>query len=555
MRGSLVLLCITLLAGSDSLVSQEKREPGRRAVTIPVDTAATSSPLPKIDLPEYTITGDEAIHLPSFSKAAVEERKIYDSKPTGPGFRESTRVDLGNPRKEQIAFSPLSDGLSGKIHGGYGSFQSPFIDAWFGKAYQTGDFLLKAGYTSTEGYRSNADNRYGYGSLEGGLIVPEESAFLPGGSVRGGLELSGNAYRLYGSMRPTLQRSITTFAGNVALLSGFHEEIEYTGRVHIKSTTRTDSGRSAETLTGVDFEATQDFGGADVLAEVNLWRSYQSSLRGAADPYLIHSGIAARVRLTEHVEVTGGLRGYVVRGSDTGTLGRVYPRLSLVWRVDEPLTLFARFEPSIALTTLQSLLDLNPYIAQDVSIRHRQDVIHFTIGAESRVARILRANASASITRSNHYPVFVDSGRTGMWSIDYSGVVRVVSLAAEIYLDLSQRDQIGGTMTYRSTRLSTTQRAVPYHPDLSISALYEHRFLFGLSVRTAIRFTGTQFIDLQQTRALKRFTTLDMNAEYGFLPQWAATLTGKNILNTTPVWWEGYQGRPRTVSMGLSFSW
>ena len=79
---SLVAVLLCSLAGS--LPAQEKKEPAQRDAAVP---SQAETPLPKIDLPEFLITGQETIDLPVSSKSIFEEDKVMSPVPRRRGGR------------------------------------------------------------------------------------------------------------------------------------------------------------------------------------------------------------------------------------------------------------------------------------------------------------------------------------------------------------------------------------------------------------------------------------------------------------------------------------
>ncbi|MDH3251731.1 MAG: hypothetical protein OEM41_03005, partial [Ignavibacteria bacterium] len=119
-----------LLCWGVAVSAQEKKEPSRRhspAVTEPSDS--TSRPLPKIDLPEFVITGNEVIDFKEFSKTGVDQSlSLKDESPQAGLNREPVTADLGGSWKEKAAFSAPAGGLNGRFSAGYGSFGTPSFD-------------------------------------------------------------------------------------------------------------------------------------------------------------------------------------------------------------------------------------------------------------------------------------------------------------------------------------------------------------------------------------------------------------------------------------------
>jgi len=558
MKQCWILFAFFILGGgSEPVHAQEKPEPPRRHTTLPVDSLASKGELPKIDLPEFVITGNEAIQLPQFDKTALDEQMVFDasSRNAGPGLRESTRIQLEGSGKEQGGFVHIGDGVSGRVLAGYGSYATPYFDGWFGRTSGSSDFLLKAGYKSSGGHTSNADFRSGHSSLSGGFYLPDDAGIVAGSRVHGSVGLQGDGYRLYGSSSPLRERTVTRFMADASINSNTEDLFTFTSGIYLRTATVKDTLRTAETSVGFEFAAERNLAEFELKGELGLWRNFYSAPPAAWDPFFTQTGLSARYQIADQLDILGGLRFYLVRGSDTKSVGRVYPRLGISWYATHWLTVFAKFEPYVQRNTLSSMMESNPYLMTDVPVRNQEYFTSFSIGVEADAAATVRTKLTLNFKEARNYPVFVDPTAIRLWSSEYEGSVRIISMDADIYADITDSDNLGASASVRSTRYSVTSKSVPYLPVLLISGLYQHRFAFGLTVGTTMQVIGKQYADTHEQRSLATFTLWDVRAEYALVPRWNVNATVQNLLDQKQVWWEGYAGLPRTVSLGMSFTW
>src|ERR1039458_4358763 len=120
----LVIIFFFLIA---SLSAQEKKEPAQRDAAVPDQNEA---PLPKIDLPEFLITGQETIDLPVSSKSIIEEDNAYVPGSPMPGRKDAGSDGEGKLEKDFAG--PVGE-MNGKVQGGIGNYPSPYMEGWFGK--------------------------------------------------------------------------------------------------------------------------------------------------------------------------------------------------------------------------------------------------------------------------------------------------------------------------------------------------------------------------------------------------------------------------------------
>lgn len=558
--GESLMLCVILCATSITMVSgQEKKEPPPRRVVLPADSVspAMNTKLPKIELPEFVITGKEAIDLPEVSKTPVDDQVVNTPLRVAatPGKREPGFTDFGGIQKSQAGFSDLGNGYNGKAEVGYGTYATPYFDAWFGNSYPSADFLLKAGYRSSGGHVSNADFRVGYASLAGGTHLSGDAGDFSGNRVQGRIAMRGNSYHLYGSTTPALQRTVTDFDAGLSMSSSSGAMIPYTAKLALESGSLKDVSKTMETSLGGELDATHEIDDVELRGSAALWKSFYSAQSATAGPFYTQFAGTASYRLGTSVSIRGGLSFYLYRGSDTRTSGRLYPQLGISWYAAERLTVYAKFDPSIQRTSLASMAGISPYMATDVSLRHAVQFTNFSLGAESEISPKIQSRVSLNYTQTDDVPVFVDLNSARIWDVIYLGTTRIVSLNGELYANLTNADNLGASLAVRSNRNSETGNRNPYFASFLSSVSYQHRFEFGLSLGSTLQIVGSQSADLADTRALPAFVVFNVSAEYVIIPRWRAMLTLSDIFNQRQTLWEGYAGLQRTVSIGTSFVW
>jgi hypothetical protein len=558
MRRAWVLFVLCVQAALATAVrAQEKPEPPGRSASLPADSVATRGELPKIDLPEFLITGNESIQLPQFDKTAIDEQKVFDasSRRFGPGTREPSGVQFEGSGKVPGTFAPIGEDMSGKVLAGYGAYATPYFDGWFGRTSPSFDFLLKGGFKSSRGHIPNAGYRSGHSSLSGGFSLPDDAGVVAGGRVHASIGLQGDGYRLYASPSPARERTVTRFMAETAINSDVEDLFAFSSGFYIRTATVRDSLRTAETSVGFEFAGDRDLGDVAFNGELGLWRNFYAAPSALWDPYYVQTGLSARYQIAEQLDILGGLRFYLVRGSDTKSVGRVYPRLGISWYATRRLTAFAKFEPYVQRNTLSSMVEWNPYITTDLRLRNQEFFTNFSMGIEVDAAAGVRTKLAVNYRRARNYPVFVDTAAIRLWSPAYDGTVRIISLDADLYADATDRDNLGASLSVRSSRSSISDKSVPYLPMLLVSGLYQHRFPFGLTLGTTMQVIGSQYADLEEQRSLAAFTLWDVKAEYALAPRWVVTGAVQNLLDQKQVWWEGYAGLPRTASLGMSYTW
>ncbi len=549
---------VLLVFSCSSSLAQEKPEPPKRAGALPVDSSLQreEAKLPQIDLPEFMITGNDVVSAPDGGKHAYDGQSGFIPEPGAVATsRDVLTPELGYGTKDKVGFTSPVEGFNGKVTAGYASYVTPFFDAWFGKDFGAADFLLKAGYKSSAGFSRMTDFRTGYGVISGGTYLSKNTGLFTGARIQGGLKFSGDTYFPYGSITPNLQRSVNRFSSSVSLNSDIQDLFSYASTFHLRSTSLVDQVRTREIQLGLDVSASKDIEGIDVKGDMAWWTSFYDSPSKLNNPFFMQAGVSGRYHVHEDVDLTGGLAMYVMRGSDLNTKAKLYPKLGVSWYVEKQLTLFARFDPFVQRADMSQLIEVNPYLKNDISVRHPEYFVQLSIGAETELAKSVKANAVLQYKRVRNLATFLDEQNSGLWNAEYAGIVRMLEFTVDVHADVTGQDYVGGSLTLRESNNSENGNTVPYLPSTVISGMYTHRFPFNLSVGTTLRVNSSQYADAGGVRMLRAFILADVQAEYVLMKPLTVSFGITNLFNQPHSWWYGYAGRPRTAAISASYMW
>ncbi len=548
-----VWIVISLVSGS--VYTQDKPQPPSRTVSLPADsqTVNNETPMPAIDLPEFMITGNDAVIAPAGKRASVEDVKPFEPELFSTMEDREHRGTYAD--RPAVGNGSSLGGINGTVRAGYSSYTTPFIDAWAGGDFTTFDLLAKGGFRSSAGFAPNTDFRSGYGVLSGGTFIKDESGIFGSSRVQGSVKLYGDTYNMYGSVDPQSQRTIGRFSTDAVVTSPRPEFFSYTAAFRLQSTSLETRVRSQEILLGTEISGTTEISGVVVKPEVALWSDFYSSPSNPANPWFGMASASGKYRLEDDIELMGGLGFYLLRGSDEGTKAKLYPKLGVSWMANPSLTLFMRFDPNVQRSDMRQLLESNPYLANDMHIRHPEYFVNLSAGTNVRLGSNLAGNVTLRYSRIRNHAVYRDPSRSGEWTTSYTGVTRILEASFDARTSWSTDDDLSVSVLFRGSDNSTLGTQVPYLPSMELSGLYVHRFPIGLSVSSTVTLTGSRYADLENTRSLSSYVLLDVGAEYAITHFVKAGLSINNIINPAYEQWEGYAGLPRTAALSFSYAW
>jgi hypothetical protein len=559
-----VVVAATFVLIAITASAQVKPEPprqsprGPRAPALRGDSTARQpeAQLPKIELPEFDITGDLVNGVVAGAKDEIDDESGLDplSRQAGLGSREAGQSDQLDG-KDRGAFSSFSEGLNGQARVGYGSFNTPLMDAWYGQTYPANDFLLRAGYASSDGHVTHGDYRKGFADLAVGFQMSEDAGLVAGSSLQGRLGIRGNGYRLYGSTHPAVRRTVNDLNASVGLKGLQFDDTAVETRLFLGNAWIDDSVSAHETVLGAQIAAAKAVDGFGVDGDLGFWVSSTNLPAAAANPNYSRLALSVRKEVARNIEVMGGVGFFLFRGSDTKTAGRFYPRAAIAWRADDWVTLFMRFDPSVHRTTLAGVFEENPYAVNTIGLRHSEFFNDLSFGADMDPGSSLHLHLAMEYQQAQNGIMYVDTARTGEWDLAYDGTASYYAFVAEGSFTPSESDLLSASVRVGGSRNSLTGHAIPYVAPVTVDACYEHRFPFSVTLATAARIVGIRYADPRSERRLDPFLLLDVKADYMFAPRWKAFLQVENLAGMKNQRWEGYAGLPRTAALGVSYAW
>ncbi|MDH3252811.1 MAG: TonB-dependent receptor, partial [Ignavibacteria bacterium] len=334
------------------------------------------------------------------------------------------------------------------------------------------------------------------------------------------------------------------------LFDGFDEH----AAVALRTTSVDDSADAKEQELSADLHVAGKVEGLDVQGSFGIIWNFFSAPSAMYDPFLLQGQFSTRYTLAQNVELSGGLSLFAFRGSDTRSSGRIYPSLGVSWFAASGVRLFADIGPTIERGRLSDLLERNPYLRTDIGVRPTEHTMRFSVGADGDVAPGFRARLAVTYDRMRDYPLFSDPAFAGTWDIEYRGMTTFLSLDGSLYADLSDNDHAGLNFTVRSTRNTDTE-AVPYVPRVHLSGLYSHRFPIDLTLRSSLQVLGSTPVDVNSSRYIPAYAVVSLDAEYSVVHNVELTMKLDNLLDSEQRRFEGYLGYPRSVRLGLRYSW
>ena len=558
---SILLLQANLTIAQEQTL--EKPLPSTRHLNLPLISkdsigGGIRSAMPKIDLPEYVITGNAAIDLPNAEKQPVPE----DSQSTIPlsllsppltRSDEIAQVAIGSKKEIGERIAPL---LNGKMDAGVGTFFSPQAGLWFGQTLGDYCYSLDGQYSRTKGFASFTDRSGGSIGLDGSTQLKSYNPYFDGSEIHAGMTYKSDTYHWYGTRIPSLSRNRTDLTVSAGLKNWSRSPFVYDGVVGYESFEVSDSSKTVGE-TRVFLRGATRLMASTIPLHVKLDAQLGSVSTGNSSSGLAYIDVTVgSERYTwKALALDGSLNGYFAGGMDNQRILRLYPHLDVAYRLNDQHTLRVAYEPEIEPVTLSAKVFENRYLSSLSSIKHTDDQQDATLALESYWTAGTSTKLEARVQSIKDYPLYADSLSQGVWLLAYGGRTTIASFSGEVFAKLRSNDYFAAKLTATTSNNSKSGNAIPYVPVFEVGISYTNQI--------ASRWTGVATLTLIHQRkdnvvninTLPSILLIGLGCEYSFLRQAGVFFEIQNLLNEQYEYWRGYQENPFVLSAGFSLRW
>jgi len=542
----------------------DKKEPAKKDVDLQnVQTPKTDTPLPKIDLPEFVITGSEKIDLHIESKSEDNEDRIFSPAQPTTGERPMNVGEALSP-KQIKSFSKTPGALNGKVFAGFGFYQTPQFDGWFGQYDPTSSFVLNGYYSESQGHLNDAGFwRGGFGG-RGTFTLPESSALIPFAQLSAETKYGRESYRSFASRSPYQVRDLSGLdvSGGIGSryslpyksLSGF----DYSGKLGWNTFSATDSSTSKETEFFISGSATTRFLTMSLRGQTEYRViGYTMNISGISS----HPGHWFVLRadgsqsVTPELQFSFALQQFIYRGNVGSASGRFYPQIELKYSFTENALLYYGYAPAIERNTLSSIIKQNKYINFNAQIVPTDTRVNLYGGMEYSPVDFITTTIKLSYKQINNFPTFYDKDSAKVWEVLYLSGVRSTKFDVSTAVRLNQKQNVSVYGSYQNVKQKDSSGVLPYTPKFTIGTVYHHFFDFGLHTEAFAEYNSSRFTNFANTHSNAGYLFAGVKADIELFQQFRGFAELNNLINQHYYVWNGYQERTIFLLLGVSYNW
>ncbi len=524
--------------------------------TPPVTSFQPDTSLPKVNVPEFVITGKAQIELPRADKPSVEIDSSY--------FQGKQLEGVG-------VNVPLNRSLSSQGSQNSGDERPNLFARTSIGHYTTTEYLLSGG----GGYKGYDMNGSVSGDYTSGFIANtiQRSILLQGGVAKdfdieqvGKLSNSLNlgyarsSYFLYGGQQPILLRKVNQFSAGInsniefgetplAVELGFDrfstedwwDVVQSSLKLHLHTQFSLPSGNLG--ISGVFRAGNHTINSIPIVnpALPPLERSLYD-LRAGANYSNSFGDVSYSVALNY----------FQYKDDSSSGIAKLYPDLRANYKLNSDVSLFAGFYGTVDEANLLNFVSTDRYVDGWLALRNTQRYADFTLGSRVALSNELVVTPQFNIEALEYYPIFISTAINNSQLI-YANKATVFSVSVAVKYT---KENFSGDATLRfQTGTADSLTSIPNLPPVDLNFGAAYKFTPQFTLRGWFLFLSKRYSDLALTNELGAVGLLNLRLSYSTkvstLPL-EIFVEGKNLLNQKYFIWQGYQEFPLSLFIGVS---
>ncbi len=571
-----------------SRAATQKRVPASLDL-VPADTAATqenppanASPLPSLELKEYTIIGKERVQiLPSQRTDAeltditarerlveIENREAYDT----PG--------AGGEKIGSVFNAPVA-GVINELYGSFGRYSDVNAGLKLRKKFLTEEIFGDMDFRRSDGHVVNSEYYDFTGNLANLHSVSE------GLDNRTEVTFNAHEYKLYGSQSSIEERQGYTIdvssVFQISTVEPVDLRVEIGGRYNdpdrteifnwdLRSRINLDAIAYSTLISGsIEWNADRVKDGDNDNApinETNFAKAQLTFTRPLAERLHLRVGGSLYWYGSESAEpVITILNDTIIDINERDLVDRknnkAYPIASLTLDLEDAGRVYVEYEPGVESVTLLSKLKVNPYLDFASPLSHEVTSQNFKVGWGRSYAYDLSFELYYNDKRINNYGYLFESGlglgtiQDGKWTFIYDNKLDINEYSGLVNWSPDPRFNawISGRVLDITVVESIFSDNVPYMPDLVFDYSMQYTPGYGFQIILDGQYTGKRYAHPVNNEQLDGYFLANVTVS----KRWSKVLGTyayiSNLFDEEYEIWNNYLAPDFNGGAGLRFFW
>ena len=590
-RNMILLIMLICIIQIDNAFAQ-KQVPTPQSLSRPDSTAAQeqqpeqSSPLPSLDLKEYTILGKEKIQVLPFQRTDIELQDVTARERLAEiENREAYNPPRAGGNKSKGLFDTPVAGVVNEVYGSFGKYTDINAGLKMRRQFRDEEFFGDIDFRKSNGHVNNAE----YSDWTGSIANIHN--FSENLQNRTEVKLNAHEYSFYGSpVLPEREKKGYVLDGasllQISIFDPVDVRLEIGGRYNNPDETKLFNWDAWSRLNfdAVVLHSTLISG----LVEFSTDRIKDGAHDNAPLNELNYSKAQLTVvRLLSprlHVRVGGTYFNYRSESADPAfeilddnTIifterilaerkdNKFYPLASLTYDLEEAGRFFVEFEPSVATTSLVDKLNFNPYFDISTPLSHEVTTQNFRVGWHRSYAYDLAFELIYNDRRLENYGFLVENGLglslqpDGQWTYLYDNKIDINEYSGLVNWNPNPR--FNALLSARLMDITIVESQfpdnVPYLPELVFDYSMQYTPGYGFQFIVDGQYVGKRYahpINYDNTK-LDGYFIANVTVSKRWSKLLGSYLYFANLFNEDYEIWRDYQAPDFNGGAGLRLFW
>ncbi|MFH0733806.1 MAG: hypothetical protein V1773_04445 [bacterium] len=505
-----------------------------------------------IELPDFVITGVQAVNIPTLQKKRPELFTSLSKEFIKPNYspEELSISEPSDPIKVEAELYKEVIPINGSLSLAAGINTQPKGEAYFYNNFDKINLFSKVWGNYTPAYEYNSDLSITGLQFTSRYFLDNKNEILPGLEVLVGANYLREWYKKFISSDPEYLLKIQTGNAKLLIENTYLKDLNFgfslkggglfTNKDDFKEMRYDGSGYFTLTLNKLVVSVNGYYIKQQIsLFKTNKWHyDYFSTKASLKYSPVNNLSFGAGLNLSKY---------------DSNSFFR--PLIFVEMRLNKFLSVACEFAPNTEFYTVSDFYKENRYISfekRDNIYLENKSKLNLSIKFEN--AKLFEIYVGFEFkSRDNQY-YYSDENEVGSFDILQTNDVQITKLFSNYYLNFGAYGELYGDVIYQDARMEG-QLVLPYTPAFILNTSYKYFLQNDLSIIGSLEFNHQIYADYNNTKKLPDYINFSVHGEYQLLENLSLNLYLENIINNKNYRFINYLEKPLDIYAGINYRW
>ncbi len=505
-----------------------------------------------IELPDFVITGVQAVNIPTLPKKRPELFTSLSKEFIKPNYspEELSISEPSEPIKVEIELYKEVPPINGSLNFAAGINTLPKGEAYFYNNFDKVNLFSKIWGNYTPAYEFNSDLSVTGLQFNSRYFLDNKNDVMPGLEVQVGADYLREWFKRFNSSDPEFQLKVQS--GNAKL------KIENTFLKSFNFGFSLNGGglfTNSQDFKEMRYDGTGYFSlniNKLIISVNGYYLKQQVSILKTDKKHFDYYGAKAFVKYVPVSNLSFG-GGFNISKYDSNSF--FSPIFFAEMRLSQNFSMSCEFSPNTEFFTMTDFYKDNRYLSFNGRYNiYLENKSRLNLSAKYEIPKVMEINLGFEFkTRNNQY-YYSDKYTKGSFDILQTNNVNFFRFYSNYDINFGVYGELSGDIIYQDARMEA-QMVLPYTPALILKSSYKYNIQNDLCLIGSIEFDHQAYADETNSIKIPDFINFSVHAEYQFLDNLSLNLYLDNIINNKNYRFINYLEKPLDICAGVNYRW